>query len=311
MRQHHTKVLLLAVLVAYCLFTAIFGYSFSQGPNNRNVSVDTTVNITQAPPVVLSVIIDDGVTAGVQNITLNAGTWKNITCNATVRDYNGGSTINNVSAYFFANATTQWNASDDNNTHYTNSNCTLKSFSTYDRNVSCSFLVQYHADMGYWYCNVTAVDDVVFGNASRNGSLHNVTFINALLALNVTTLIDYGDMATGDLSAARQANVTNLGNRNINVSVRGYGNVSGDGLAMYCDISNISIEHEKYNIIGGQDLGTYRNLSSTASQIPNLTITQQTNDSQRVTNTSYWVLYVPAGPFGRCNGTVVFQAETS
>ena len=38
---------------------------------------------------------------------------------------------------------------------------------------------------------------------------------------------------------------------------------------------------------------------------------QQTNDAVPVINTTYWVLYVPPNPFGRCNGTVVFQAEAA
>jgi hypothetical protein len=304
-------VLLLGVLM-YVALSALFTYSFEQGPNNRNVSVDTKLNITNAPPTVLAVVIQNGST----NITLNAGSQRNITCFATIRDFNGGNTIENVTARFF-HSTALWNSTDDNNTHYTNasgfatSGCALGPFDTYTRNVTCGFTLQYHANVGFWTCNVTAVDPYSFGNASRNNSLANTTYIDPLLALNVTTLIDYGDLATGDVSAAQQANVTNLGNLNINLSVRGYGNVSGDNLSFLCEVSNISIEYEKYNLIGGQDLATYTNLSGIATRVGGLTIAQQTNDSQRVLNSTYWVVQIPPGPFGRCNGTVVFQAEYS
>jgi hypothetical protein len=301
------KVLLLVGALLYVAGSALFTYSYSVGPNYRNVSVDTTVNITNARPTVLSVIIQSGAT----NLTLNAGTFLNVTCNATVQDFNGGNTITNVSAMFFDNVSSTSADADDNNTHYSNTNCTLGNFDNYTRNVSCNFLVQYYANASMWTCNVTATDPYVFGNASRLGSGFNYTHIDALLALNVTPLIDYGDLAVGDLSLAQQANITNFGNRNINISVRGYAVNSTYNLAMICDVGNISIEHEKFNLIGGSDLAQYTNLSNSSQLIPGLTVAQQTNDAQQVINTSYWVLYVPPNPFGRCNGTVVFQAEAS
>jgi hypothetical protein len=308
-RKGSLRLLLLIAIVAYFAGSAFFSYSFNQSFNNRNVSVDTRVYINNSLPEVVYVSIEGGAT----NITLAAGSYKNVTCNATVRDYNGGSTITNVTAVFFHNVTpTNWSTPDDNNTHYTNLGCTLESFDTYTRNVSCSFSVQYHANAGFWICNVTATDEYLFnGSVSRQGSNSNRTFIDGLLALNVTVLIDYGNMSVGDTSSPQEANITNIGNQNINVSVKGYARTINDGLAMMCEIGNISVQYEKYNIIGGTDITTYRNLSATHTQIANLTILQQTNDSQRVVNSTYWMLYVPPNPFGLCNGTVIFQAERS
>jgi hypothetical protein len=306
----HLGTVLASVLLAFVLvvaFNSFPAFSFEQGPNNRNVSVDTTVNITNSPPIVYNVIIENNAT----NITLVAGSWKNITCNATILDYNGAETITNVSATFF-HASVNTSAPDDNNTHYF-TNCTpWAAYGTYERNVSCSFLVQYYANVGIWYCNVTATDPYNFTNSSmRTRWNHTTTHIDTLLALNVTPLIDYGELATGDYSTPQNANVTNLGNTNINVSVRGYGNVSGDGLAMYCQIGNIPIVNEMYNLVGGSNPALYTPLTGSATQIGGLTIVQQTNDSQQVINSTNWLLYVPPGPFGRCNGTVVFQAERS
>jgi hypothetical protein len=303
--RQFTLLLLIGALV-YLTGSALFTYSWSAGPNYRNVSVDTTVNITNALPTVLSVIIQ----SGAANLTLVAGTYLNVTCNATIQDFNGGSTIDNVSATFFDNRSVTTLAADDNNTHYS-STCVLGAFDSTTRNVSCYFLVQYYANASTWICNVTNTDSYVFGNASRQRSNYNTTHVDALLALNVTTLIDYGNLAVGDTSSAQQANVTNLGNQRINISVRGYGNTSSDGLAMYCTVGNISVEHEKYNLIGGGDITQYTNLSASATHIGGLSVLQQTNDSEQVLNTTYWILYVPPNPFGRCNGTVVFQAESS
>lgn len=308
--------MLLVVALSYMTFSAFFGYSFTNGTNWRNVSVDTTVNITDALPEILFVRI--GPVNAPNNITLNAGTTTNISCNATARDWNGGYTITNVSATFYANTTVNSTSPDDNNTHYTNSNCTPLpgEMDQYTRNFTCTFLVQYYADMGFWRCNVTATDaNHTFNESVQNYSRwnYNGTHIDALLALNVTPLIDFGNLSVGDTSDPQQANVTNLGNRNINISVRGFSNTSylTDGLAMKCDIGNITVQNEKYNLIGGQNPALYTNLSNLSAQISGFTVLQQTNDSQQVINTTYWILYVPPNPFGRCNGTVVFQAERS
>ncbi|MDD9954110.1 MAG: hypothetical protein OXR66_07285 [Candidatus Woesearchaeota archaeon] len=285
-----------------------FGYSFSQGPNNRNVSVDTTVNITESLPTVLDVLINGGET----NLTLNAGGTLEVECNASIRDYNGGATITDVSATFYDQLNSNDTDVDDNNTHYSNASCTGGTPDGYFRNFTCTFDVLYYANVGMWVCNVTATDSYAFNESvNPNASNFNVTHIDEIFALNVTTLIDYGDLAVGDTSSPQEANVTNIGNTNINISVEGYGATLDDGLAMVCDVGNISIEYEMYNLVGGVDTSLYANLSSTATQIVNLTIPQQTNDSQQEINATYWLLYVPPNPFGICNGTVIFQAEAS
>ncbi len=295
------KALFLLVLVGYVLFTALFATSFSQGPNNRNVSVDTRVNVTQSRPVVLAVDIE----GGTQNITLNAGSQRYVVCNASVRDYNGGSTVTaNATFYDLAVATTL--SPDDNNDHYTNGSCAVTATSGFFRNFSCSFPVEYYANVGFWECTVNVTDAYNFTDAGSN-----TTHIDGLLALNVTTLIDYGNLAVGDISSAQPANVTNLGNLNINVTVEGYGSTIDDGLSFVCEQENISIEYEKFNMIGGTDPLQYTNLSNNLQMVANLTIPQQTNDSKQELNTTFWLLEVPPNPFGLCNGTVIFQAEYS
>ncbi|HIH23978.1 TPA: hypothetical protein HA251_02995 [Candidatus Woesearchaeota archaeon] len=306
----------LLVMLCYLSLSAFFGYSFTQGANNRNVSVDTTVNITNALPEVLYVSISP--VDAPNNITLNAGSTRLVYCNATLRDWNGGGTVV-ANATFFHNASVNSTAADDNNTHYANSTCANISapYGTNGEliNVSCSFPVLYYANVGFWRCNVTVTDNYNYNESVVNSSRSNFnsTHINAIYALNVTPLIDYGNLSVGDTSDPQEANVTNLGNTNINISVRGFTNTSylSNGLGMVCDVGNISIASQKYNAIGGTNPATYTNLSHTSAQVSGLTIAQQTNDSQQVVNATYWLLYVPPNPFGRCNGTIVFQAERS
>ncbi len=295
----------MVIFAAVLIGNAFLSYSYSIGPNYRNVSTDTFVNITNSLPEVLTVTITDP-------ITLNAGTTLNITCNATVRDYNGGDTIVNVTATFYDNNSVGPTSPDDNNDHYTNLNCTNVSVNGFYANFSCNFTIWYYANNGSnWVCNVTATDSYVF-NASvgSQGWNDNSTTINALLALNVTRLIDYGDMSVGDTSGPEEANITNFGNTDINVSVKGYGAAENDGLSFDCDVGNISVDSQRYSLNQTGDFTTqYTQLQSSFNMIQNLTLVQETVDGTQIQNSTYWRLYVPPNPFGECNGTVVFQAE--
>ena len=64
------KFLILIGLVAYIAGSAVFTYSYSVGTNYKNVSVDTTVNITNSLPSVLRVLIESNSTNQV-NLTNN------------------------------------------------------------------------------------------------------------------------------------------------------------------------------------------------------------------------------------------------
>lgn len=290
------------------LYNAFFSFSYSHDTNYRNVSVDTRVNITEAKPEILSVNVEDP-------ITLNAGSTVVVWCNSTIRDWNGYDTITNVTGVLYDANNASYGDSDDNNNHYTNLSCSqISNDGNYTANFTCNYTIYYYSNPGSnWTCNVTVTDNYPF-NASVNGStdyLSNTTTINQLLALNVTPLIDYGNMAVGDTSSPVEANVTNFGNSNINISVKGYGATENDGLAFVCAIGNITVENEKYDLNQSALFTDYVNLSGTFTQIVNITLPQQTNDSQQVINNTYWRLYVPPNPFGQCNGTVVFQAETA
>jgi hypothetical protein len=298
---------LLILVAGVLLYNALFSFSYSIGPNYRNVSIDTRVNITHARPEVLNISCD-------KSITLNAGTTKTVTCNATIRVWSGPAEIADVYAVFWDNNTANYTSPDRNNNHYTNASCTQNvSYALYYVNYTCNFSIWYYANNGTnWLGNITAYSNYSFNSSVGNwSSNYTNTTINALLALNVTPLIDYGNMAVGDTSGPQTANVTNFGNLNMNVSVRGYGATQGDGLAFVCQIGNISIANEKYSLNqSGDFLIDYHSLSSVFTQIPSLTMPQQTNDTQQVINSTYWRLYVPPNPFGQCNGTIVFQAET-
>jgi len=292
------------LFLAYLYFLLPSVLSWGPGGNYANVSVKTTVNVTSAYPEILNISCNNG-----QAITLNAGTTKNVTCLVQIQEFNGGNTITGVNEtfYYYLNKSSDPNA---NNTHYTDSTCSSNSTSGWYTNWTCSVALLYYANNGSWRANVSAIND---HNQTTN-DYRNAT-ISSLYALNVTSLIDFGSMAVGDttIDPPVQANVTNFGNMNINVSVYGYGgndSVTGTGLAMICQIRNITLPNERYSINQTIQYGTMSSITGSSATIGGLTVLHQTSDVTQEINTTYWRLHVnlSTNPFGVCNGTVVFAA---
>ncbi len=272
--------------------------------NFEYVNVTSTVNITNAYPEVLRVNTP-------ATITLNAGTTKLIYCNASLRDWNGYDDIVEVNATLWENDTYTQGAALNNNSKYFNSSCTRTQANGYYANYSCGFDVWYYANASTkWICNLSVIDKFNF-----TGSNSNLTNILPIYAVNITPIIDYGQMFLATYSANTTANITNIGNININISVYGYGGknpATGAGLAMTCQNGgNITINNEKYSISSDHDWSSKIALTATPQNISNLTVPKRMTTIEW--NTTYWQLYTdPTNtPFGICNGTVVFAAELS
>mgnify|MGYP005838493555 CR=1 FL=1 len=295
------------VFVVSLVYKAAFITSYSYGSNYENVTIDTQVNITNAPPTVLTVTIDEEVN-GLDNITLSAGQTRSIYCNVTVRDWNGYDDVNMTNATLWDDDSVNMGDVDDENNHYTNSSCTnVGNDGTYLSYWQCAFDVYYYANNGSnWKCNATALDDSNFTDSN-----YNTTTINPLYALNISTQsIDYGDVPVEGTSDNQTADVINFGNMDINVSLWGYAKNPGDNLAFNCSLNgNISIGNERYGLNPVDDWNAKTNLSSTATDL-GLTITKQTALGVPKQNTTYWQVYIPAdeNPAGFCTGNVVFEA---
>jgi hypothetical protein len=287
-------------IVLLITFFSIVGFVSSY--NFEYVNVTSRVNITNSMPNVTYVVV--GAPAPT-NVTLNAGATRLVQCNATVRDFNGYNDVTNLNAtfYYFLNASEQ---ADDRNEHYKNTSCNRTNGNGFFANYTCNFDVYYFAYNGTWTCNVTAID-----NYGYVASGNNTTRINPLYALNVTDIIDYGNLSVLETSANITATVTNFGNMNINVSVLGYGAVQGDGLGLICQYgNNISIQYEKFSSNIATEYANKTALATTNKDMAS-TILRQTDDNTAVTLDTYWQLYVPPNPFGLCTGTVRFTATAS
>jgi len=268
---------------------------------NPNVSVITRVNVSNAAPFVFNLSITSPIT-----LTPNATTT--VYCAAYVQDYNNYTDILKVNA-------TLYDTNFYNTTHYTNSNCTnFTEVDSFTRYYNCTFDLWYNTNPGNWTCNITATDLVEIIDYK-----HITTTINELIALMVPDEINFGNVPVTNYSQNVLFNITNVGNRHINVSLYGYGAAENDTLAMVCEYGNISLTNERYAIWNGStDLSAFNTMNQlnnsnlTASLIPSLTISQFNVTYNRSLNTTVWRLYVPIGPQGTpsglCNGTVVFRA---
>jgi hypothetical protein len=297
-------VLLLLGLFAYAVGLSFFTVGWSADANYRNVSIDTRVNITGSAPTITQVQISTP-------IVLNAGNLTIITCKLLVRDYNGYDDIRRVNATLFHQTSSEY-AADENNTHYTNTSCSniTSEQGGYYGNYTCTFLVNYYALNGTWNCTAHANDSRNLLSLPKTNS----STISPLYALNVTTtLLDFGNVAGNEYSNNVTANVTNLGNININISVKGYGRTMGDGYSFVCDQGTLSVDLMHFAANTSANYAGKQNLSTTTYQsIYGLTINKTTNANVSL-NSTYWELYAEPTQvaFGMCNGTIIFQASAS
>ena len=299
---------LLLGIVALVLIMAGIRAANSIGGNYKNVTVITTVQITNSKPEIISLYVYPETNYTFSNVTLNAGSTRQINCNATVRDWNGPADIAMVNATLWHAGNSTYEAANDNNSHYTNSNCTNTGiWGNYTANYVCTFNVYYYANNGTWNCTAYAVDTF-----NKTGNRTNSTSLLPLYALNVTEGINYGNVAVESDSLTQTANITNFGNMPINISLEGYGIVRGDGLAMNCSLSgNISIQNERFSL---SDTGLWIDkiaLTSSPQIVSNLTLIKQTSPASPVINTTYWQLHIAPNPSGNCSGYVIFSAEAS
>ncbi|MBU1974944.1 MAG: hypothetical protein KKG59_00915 [Nanoarchaeota archaeon] len=271
-------------------------------------SVTTQTNITSSLPIIDSIVINSG-----SYINLTEGSLKQIICNATIVNYNGKDDISHVNATFFrTNGTVQDGLYDavNNNTGYQHVNCTyaFPGDDAFTFSYNCTMNLTYHAFNGSWNCTVFVNNSL---NSPVNGT--NSSWIVPLYAINVTDVMNFGELAVYDYSAVRSVNVTNWGNMPINLTIYGYGgedNSTGYNRSFICPDgpgTNISLGYLRWELRDDNGWVNMTNITIGPARIDNVTIQKQTTDTN-IWNTTYWKIYVPPNPFGACNGTIVYEA---
>jgi len=281
------------------------GYDTSNNDAFASANYSITILPQDVPPAISSMSITDFFAPEEQLILLAGGT-RNISCLVTTMDYNGVSSITNASAtlYYYLNKSSD---PDNGNVHYTNANCSLNQTTATNKTFSCDFQVYYYANNGTWNCSA-----IVRDSTNLNGTDSNNTLINQLYALNITDGIGFGNVEPNNESAEITANITNIGNMPINLTLQGYAIFIGDNNGMNCsDGTNVSIDRIKYSLV----TSTYNSKDSLTGGLQQLTLMMPKPTSLTpVSNTTYWQImpdpYV--GSVSRyCSGYIIFSAESS
>jgi len=310
-KSFRMSMLLVLIILSFTVFL-FFGLSSAANQhdtNYKNVTVRTNVNITNSKPEVLGISISPDINFSQKNITLNAGSLRVVVCNVSLRDWNGYTDIYLVNATLWDVKNSQQNTVDDNNTHYTNYNCTnAEDGVNYTVDYYCNFSVYYYANNGTWNCSVMVTD-----TAQTSGLKGNTTYFYSIYALNVTDGIFYGNAAVEDYTINTTANVTNFGNMPINITVEGYGSKQGDGLAMNCSLGgNITVDNERFSLYDTA-FSSRTVLNSSPVNVNGLTVLKQTVPNTLMTNSTYWQMFINStnNPGGNCSGYVIFTAMAS
>ncbi len=266
---------------------------------NAGTSGFFNVTVNAAGPVITNTIVTNP-------IDLTAGSTTLVWCNATIAPSAITVNITRVNATFYDFFTSTHASEDDNSNHYTNSTCKNFTLMNQSGNFTCGFSLWYYASNSSWLCNLTATD-----TDNRTSFSFTAATMNQLLALNSTSLIDYGALAPESTSAEKNVTLFNLGNTDLNVTARGYGRVVGDNLSMSCGVDgNISVGQQHHTGVKGTPYFQMNALTNQSTLIANFTLPKRTSASGHTndTNFTFWSLQVPSGIGGKCNGTILLTA---
>jgi len=321
-RIKHGKSILIKLFLGALTFMTLFlavaiDSTITLGGNVTNQTVISQVNVSNTEPILYRVDIISPLD-GLGNIDLGAGNTTTVICNGSFSDVNGFGDVVGVNATLFRTSVAS-NATDDNNTHYTNSTCLASGQSCFqddglanNASCTCQFAVQYFADSGNWKCNMTINDSVGITSIANSSD----TFLNEILGIEVSVLtIDYGNLSVTQTSEQIVQNITNVGNVPLNITVRGYGGNNetlGQNVTMVCDpsvaLANISFDSQRFHYYNNTPFADMYNLTNQTKQIAGLTIPKRTNNTWlgNSSNVTYWRLQIPLGAAGLCNGTIIF-----
>ena len=315
---------IIGVLALFIVTSIFIGVSFTTNyvigaANITNNTVLARVNVTNTEPNITSIRVTPS------PIDLTADGVTIVTCNISVFDFNGWQDINAnaTNASFYIQSVGE-SAPADNNHRYTNSSCgvcTQGSGSATNATCECRFALQYYAnDSSSWRCNATIRDR---GGTQKSGSELNLTdtdissavTVTKLLAINTSLLLDYGNLSVTETSAQIVHNVTNAGNINLNLSLRGYGGTNesiGQNVSMICDFGNITIGNQRY-ALGTDSAGiAFANMRNLTNQTVNTNLTFPARIDDTAVgwdrNSTLWRLQIPLSVGGICNGTIIFGA---
>jgi len=268
----------------------------------KNQGTTGLINITRNDYPTLSIITDTP-------INLLAASNKTVFCNGTITDYDSSSDITNVNASLYFTGFSSLDV-QNNSVHYINSSCTTLNPVGNNIDYQCAFDVEYYANNGTWYCNVTAIDTINATNTTEDSLI-----INDLLAIGINpTVINFGQLSGLQISPNDIiVNISNYGNVNLDVDLFAYAIFENDNSSMDCTKGNISLEYERFALSEYTDFSVMTPVNNTINSIlVDLNLSKKVYGGADISSKStYWKLQIPYRTGGICNGKIVFSAVSS
>lgn len=251
-------------------------------PNSNNV------------PSVSSVLLNNG-----DNINLTENTTTPINWTATITDIDGYADISSVvgKVYRSSVANAEECTPNDNNC-YSAASCSLSGCSGSSCTATCSINMQFHADptdsgtyaAQYWLAWVKATDSSSAENSAF--SANDITDVNSLIALNVSSPLAYGTLLPGENTGSSNATTTITNTGNITID----GEVSGTDLCSdypTCSGVTIQVSNQKYSLNGFTYTSGGISLSTTPSGLQ-INLAKPSSAPSNSTASLYWGIALPS-----------------
>ncbi len=249
-------------------------------------------------PTVSNITLNSG-----DNITLQAGTTKEILITATVSDSNGYGDINTVQAYTYRSGV-GYSGCDTlgkaNPNHcYPEISCSpvIGTCQGASCNYTCSVNFQYYADptdantkypTEVWLATIKAKD---YNGVIGTQQLSQGVKVGSLLAFNITTEIDYGSLDVGGSNDPldRTTTITPTGNVGLDHEVYGPSNMCTD--FPLCYGGKIAVGYQRYALKESTTYTSATSLSTTETTV--YTNVPKVTSLPPVTRSIWWGILVP------------------
>jgi hypothetical protein len=280
------------------LNSGFYNWSVNCTDEFGNIGASATYNLTvnASGPLITEMRITSP-------IALLPATTTSVTCNATVTISDLMKNITIINATLYDPSSAGYLSPNDKNNHYTNATCNRTAKDGILENYSCSFALWYYSNNATWICNLSAMDT---DNLTGTGNIS--TLLNELVAFDVnSSVLNYGNLNVTNISGISNITLYNFGNKDLNVSFKGFAVSEQDGLAMVCGLgTNISIGYERYSSSSLAEYEEMTSLTGNSVMLANFTLFQRTNDEShdQDVNSTYWRISVPPPAASNCSGVI-------
>ncbi|HXK32288.1 MAG TPA: hypothetical protein VJ378_02370, partial [Candidatus Paceibacterota bacterium] len=243
-------------------------------------------------PTVTNVSLNGG-----SNISLIENTTVSISATATVSDEDSYSDISSVAGKIYRSGVSGAEAcSNNDNNCYEDASCDLSGCSGNSCTATCTINMQFHADptdtgapwvSEEWVVWLEATDSQSATGAADNSSSQDIDVIS-LLALEVTSSINYGSLNPGEKNDPldKIATITSTGNVSLDVTLYGTNMTSGG--------NTINVGKQEYALSTSINYGNGTDLLVSPGAEAELNCCKSFSSGSKATKNTWWGIEIPS-----------------